>query len=388
MFEMKMSNSETVELFAERFGCKPEWLVQAPGRINLIGEHIDYLNGLVMPAAIDRYVRMAVRENGTERITVWSDGKSGSFGWQDLKPFKGADYWMNYIGGVVEMYRREGIEVRGFDAVITADLPVGAGLSSSAALETATAFAVETVAGVKVDPTRRAELCRAAEHEFAGVPCGIMDQIAVGFGQKDHALMVDCSDASISPVKIPAGISLLVSDTRVSHTLGDGEYRKRSESCDEALLILEKPGWREVSREDLSKKESELGSLLFRRARHVISELNRVPAMKDALVKGDLESVSEIMKSGHESLRDDYEVSCRELDLLVRAAYEFGFENGRVGSRMTGGGFGGSTVTLVREDSAEALKAHLESRFRAEFGSEPNCFITPIADGASVNSIH
>ncbi len=385
---MKMSNSETVELFAERFGCKPEWLVQAPGRINLIGEHIDYLNGLVMPAAIDRYVRMAVRENGTERITVWSDGKSGSFGWQDLKPFKGADYWMNYIGGVVEMYRREGIEVRGFDAVITADLPVGAGLSSSAALETATAFAVETVAGVKVDPTRRAELCRAAEHEFAGVPCGIMDQIAVGFGQKDHALMVDCSDASISPVKIPAGISLLVSDTRVSHALGDGEYRKRSESCDEALLILEKPGWREVSREDLSKKESELGSSLFRRARHVISELNRVPAMKDALVKGDLESVSEIMKSGHESLRDDYEVSCRELDLLVKAAYEFGFENGRVGSRMTGGGFGGSTVTLVREDSAEALKAHLESRFRAEFGSEPNCFITPIADGASVNSIH
>lgn len=385
---MKMSNSETVELFAERFGCKPEWLVQAPGRINLIGEHIDYLNGLVMPAAIDRYVRMAVRENGTERITVWSDGKSGSFGWQDLKPFKGADYWMNYIGGVVEMYRREGIEVRGFDAVITADLPVGAGLSSSAALETATAFAVETVAGVKVDPTRRAELCRAAEHEFAGVPCGIMDQIAVGFGQKDHALMVDCSDASISPVKIPAGISLLVSDTRVSHALGDGEYRKRSESCDEALLILEKPGWREVSREDLSKKESELGSSLFRRARHVISELNRVPAMKDALVKGDLESVSEIMKSGHESLRDDYEVSCRELDLLVNAAYEFGFENGRVGSRMTGGGFGGSTVTLVREDSAEALKAHLESRFRAEFGSEPNCFITPIADGASVNSIH
>ncbi len=385
---MKMSNSETVELFAERFGCKPEWLVQAPGRINLIGEHIDYLNGLVMPAAIDRYVRMAVRENGTERITVWSDGKSGSFGWQDLKHFKGADYWMNYIGGVVEMYRREGIEVRGFDAVIAADLPVGAGLSSSAALETATAFAVETVAGVKVDPTRRAELCRAAEHEFAGVPCGIMDQIAVGFGQKDHALMVDCSDASISPVKIPAGISLLVSDTRVSHALGDGEYRKRSESCDEALLILEKPGWREVSREDLSKKESELGSSLFRRARHVISELNRVPAMKDALVKGDLESVSEIMKSGHESLRDDYEVSCRELDLLVKAAYEFGFENGRVGSRMTGGGFGGSTVTLVREDSAEALKAHLESRFRAEFGSEPNCFITPIADGASVNSIH
>ncbi len=200
--------------------------------------------------------------------------------------------------------------------------------------------------------------------------------------------MVDCSDASISPVKIPAGISLLVSDTRVSHALGDGEYRKRSESCDEALLILEKPGWREVSREDLSKKESELGSSLFRRARHVISELNRVPAMKDALVKGDLESVSEIMKSGHESLRDDYEVSCRELDLLVKAAYEFGFENGRVGSRMTGGGFGGSTVTLVREDSAEALKAHLESRFRAEFGSEPNCFITPIADGASVNSIH
>ncbi|MCL4112223.1 UNVERIFIED_CONTAM: hypothetical protein GTU68_016515 [Idotea baltica] len=284
------------------------------------------------------------------------------------------------------MLRRDGLESIGFDAVITTDLPSGAGLSSSAALETATALAVESLTGQQLDPIRRARLCRQAEHEFAGVPCGIMDQIAVGLGQKGHALMLDCSDGSFTPVQIPSGIAVLVSDTQVSHALGDGEYRKRRESCDEALAILRKENWSEVSADVLSASQSELGPLLHRRACHVVSELARVPIMSQALATGDLAQVGEIMKSGHESLRDHFEVSCPELDLLVEAAYEFGTDRGLVGSRMTGGGFGGSTVSLVREEAAESLKSHVETAFREQFQTEANCFVATIADGASATA--
>lgn len=378
------------ENFKKHFGQSPEWIIQAPGRINLIGEHIDYLEGFVMPAAIDRFLTMAVRANGTDQANIWTsqvcDDSPVSFSLVDLKPFEGDLYWLNYIGGVAEMIRREGTELAGFDAVITTDLPTGAGLSSSAALETASALAVEAVTGSKFDPVRRAELCQKAEHEFAGVPCGIMDQMAVGLGQKNHALMLDCRYNSWNPVFIPSGIAIIVSDTRVSHALGDGEYRKRRESCDSALEIIDKSSWRDVSESDLEDKEPELGPLLYRRTRHVVSEMKRVPAMRDALSSGHPNTVAEIMKSGHKSLRDDYEVSCPELDLLVEAAYEFG--TGLVGARMTGGGFGGSTVSLVHEGSAEALKAHLEDRFRAAFDAEPNCFITRIADGASIQTFN
>ncbi len=344
-----------------------------------------------MPAAIDRTLAMGVRANGTDLINIWSSEEQGedaplSFGLLGLKPFEGDRYWLNYIGGVIEMLRRDGLKPTGFDAVITTDLPSGAGLSSSAALETATALAVESVTGQQLDPIRRAMLCRQAEHEFAGVPCGIMDQIAVGLGQKDCALMLDCSDASFVPVQIPEGIAILVSDTRVNHALGDGEYQKRRESCDQALRIFAKSSWGEVSLDDLELQKSELGPLLHGRARHVVSEMARVSKMSNALASGDLAQVAEIMKAGHESLRDDFEVSCLELDLLVDAAYEFGTDRGLVGSRMTGGGFGGSTVSLVREESAESLKSHLEDRFRSRFNSEPNCFITQTSDGASAQA--
>jgi len=386
-----MLQAKIAERFSTLYKPSPEWLVRAPGRINLIGEHIDYLGGSVMPAAIDRTLSMAVRANGKEEVNVWSSEQNGReepvrFGLSDLNPFEDDLYWLNYIAGVVEMLRRDGLEPFGFDAVIESDIPLGAGLSSSAALETATALAVECVTGQQLDPVRRAELCRQAEHEFAGVPCGIMDQIAVGLGRKDHALMLDCEDASFTPVQIPKGIAVLVSDTRVNHALGDGEYRKRRESCDSALQILAKASWRDVTVEDLEDRKTELGPSLHRRARHVVSEMARVSEMSKALASGDLTQVAGIMRSGHESLRDDFEVSCPELDLLVEAAYKFGTDRGLIGARMTGGGFGGSTVSLVREDAADSLKSHLEESFHSRFHSEPNCFITQTADGASAQT--
>ena len=386
-----MSDLPLTDTFSKHYHASPEWLIQAPGRINLIGEHIDYLEGFVMPAAIDRYLQMAVRANGTDKVNVWSTERPTqsqvSFSLSDLTPFEGDRYWLNYIGGVIEMLRRDGIEPIGFDAIVTSSLPSGAGLSSSAALETASALALESVSAKTLDPVRRAELCQQAEHEFAGVPCGIMDQMAVGLGKENHALMLDCRDNSVSPVQIPKGLAIIVSDTRVSHALGDGEYKKRRESCASALQILNKPSWRDVTHGDIEAKKSDLGDLLFRRSRHVVSEIERVPQMSDALAGENLDAVAEIMKSGHQSLRDDYEVSCAELDHLVEAAYEFGTDQGLIGARMTGGGFGGSTVSLVREQAADELKKHLEQSFQTKFHSKPNCFVAQISDGASVKPV-
>lgn len=379
-----------IEIFQRHFSATPQKEIVAPGRINLIGEHIDYLDGFVMPAAIDRSITMTVAANGSDSVRVWTpflrDRNFVRFSIHDLQPIDGEDSWLNYMTGVVEMLRREGITPRGFDAVITSDLPIGAGLSSSAALETATALAVEAITGTSLDPVRRAELCQKAEHEFANVPCGIMDQMAVGLGHENCALMIDCRDQSYSPVPVPGEIAIIVTDTGVSHALGDGEYRNRRESCAEALSLLGESSWRDVSLSDVESRHDHLGDVLFRRARHVVTEMTRVPAMRDSLAANNLSQVASIMKSGHESLRDDFEVSCGELDLLVEAAYEFGTARGLVGARMTGGGFGGSTVTLVRESEATKLQEHLEASFEKTFSRKPNCFITRPAAGAKTRN--
>lgn len=381
-----MSQSDPASQFQETFSATPEWHIKAPGRINLIGEHVDYLDGFVMPAAIDRSLEMLVRANHTDQVRIWTtlvgNREPVSFSLSNLEPQSGERYWLNYIAGVFEMMRRHGIEPKGFDAVITADLPTGAGLSSSAALETVSALAMEAVTGTSLTPLSRAQLCLQAEQEFAGVPCGMMDQLAVGMGRKNHALLIDCRDHSVEPVPIPSDVAIVISDTQVKHALGDGEYRKRRENCEAALSILGKESWRDISDSDLADKEAELGELLMRRSKHVISEIKRVLKMRDALLSGNLEPIAEIMRSGHESLRDDYEVSCSELDFLVDAAYDFGTKNGLIGSRMTGGGFGGSTVSLVKIDAAEALKSHLSDRFSDQFNREPNCFIAQIAEHA------
>jgi galactokinase len=387
----RMSRLHPDKSFSRLFGTQPEWVIQSPGRINLIGEHVDYLEGFVMPAAIDRSIRMTAARNGKDEIRVWTgtlkEGPPARIDLTELSPFSGSDFWLNYIAGVVEMLRREGLEPVGFDATISADLPTGAGLSSSAALETATALAVESLAGTSLDPGKRAKLCQKAEHEFAGVPCGLMDQLAVGLGREDHALLIDCRDQSVTPVPIPPGIAILVSDTKVKHALADGEYRERRNGCEEALAIIGKPGWRHVTLSDLDTCGKPLDNRLYRRSRHVVTEMERVTAMATALRSKNFDEIGAIMKSGHESLRDDFEVSCQELDLLVSAAYEFGAESGHIGSRMTGGGFGGSTISLVREEAATSLKHHLEKEFRAGFGRDANCFITRASCGARAEPV-
>lgn len=377
------------ELFQSAFGRDPDVVVQAPGRINLIGEHVDYLDGFVMPAAIERsifgaaakldqpLVRIQTALAGPDSVEVCLD---------DLSPKSGADSWLNYIIGVLALKREAGIEVPGFEVVFETDLPTGAGLSSSAALETATALIVEGLTDTAQTPVERALLCQQAEHEYAGVPCGIMDQLAVGASQADHALMIDCRDQSVSTIPIPEGVTLIVTDSRVKHALADGEYGKRRADCEKAAEILGVPSLRDATLEMVQAKEGELGDRLFRRARHAVTEIARVGEFATALRSNDEATMGAIMRAGHESLRDDFEVSCEELDALVEFAYDFGPERGLLGSRMTGGGFGGSTVSLVRTESAEVLKSHLQSQFEARFNLTIEPFVTRAAEGAKILS--
>lgn len=365
----------------------------APGRINLIGEHIDYLGGEVMPAAIDRHIVIEAEphaEPWCDIVAVVSgEERGGRIDFDDLSRFETPEErWLNYPLGVLALTREERGEIAGFSARITSDLPSGAGLSSSAALATSFSLLVDAFSGIERDLLDRAHLCQRAEHEFAGVPCGIMDQLAVGAGRADAVLRLNCETEQWSYVDLPPEWSLVIADTRVKHQLGDGEYRKRREDCDRILERLDRERFRDLSVGDLEQARDLLGDRLYRRARHVVTEMERVDRFGEALLSRDRQSIGQLLRGSHESLRDDYEVSCPELDALVEAAYEFGPERGLIGSRMTGGGFGGSTISLVARDSAESFRAHLGKNYREKFGRDLDCFITRSVDGASVGPLH
>lgn len=338
-----------------------------------------------MPVAIDRHVHMAVSPGNGHTCRVWSalsGGEPVEISMDKLEPRP--DSWLNYIIGVLALLRDRGTRLPTFDAVITSDLPTGAGLSSSAALETATALCMEALTGEEMTPVNRARLCQQAEHDFAGVPCGIMDQLAVGAGKAGHALQIDCRDLYMQLVPIPDDMAILVTDTRVKHSLGDGEYRKRREDCEKASDILGVDSLRDADLALVESGRDRLGDQLFRRARHAVSEIERVRQFNKALESSDTATIGKLMLASHQSLRNDFNVSCDELDILVEAAYDFGPERGLFGSRMTGGGFGGSTISLVRRDAAEELKQHLQSAFRKHFKHEVNPFITQAVDGAKI----
>ncbi len=378
--------------FEKHFGAPPSVITLAPGRVNLIGEHIDYLDGWVLPVAIDRHLVIeaaATGDDGFEFVPVRAGfGETVRVAANEVHPREAkAERWLNYLLGVITGYRDAGAEVPGFRAVIHADLPAGAGLSASAALETATALVVEALSGINGNVRDRALLCQQAEHQYAGVPCGIMDQLVVGAGKAGHALLLDCRELSTKPVPLPEDLVILVADTGVKHALGDGEYRRRREQCEAALALLGAESFRDLDLPFLEANRGRLGQTLYRRARHAVSEMKRVHDFVGSLASCDLENLGRLLREGHESLRDDFEVSCAELDYLVEAAAAFGTSRGHVGTRMTGGGFGGSTISLVRREAAVAFREHLESAFAQRFGRKPDAFITSAVDGARLFAV-
>lgn len=373
------------ECFCEEFGRPPEWLVAAPGRVNLIGEHTDYNDGFVLPMAIDHYCVIAGRKAQGDSATIFSaatnDRATISLSTQIPQAMPG--HWSNYVAGVIAGFAALPIRVPSFQAAIHSFVPVGGGLSSSAAIEVATATILEAMTGTTLEPITKALLCQKAEHEFAGVPCGIMDQFASVMGQDDHLMLLDCRSQQIEyiPFRDPS-VTMLITNTKVKHALAGGEYAERRRQCESAARRLGSDSLRDITFEQLTGRQSQLTSREFQRARHVVTEIARTVEAAAAVKANDWSTVGRLMDESHISLRDDYEVSCQELDLLVDLAHEIGPAGGVIGSRMTGAGFGGCTVSLVETTKVEAIARRLEVGYRAQTGVEPVFLTTRPARGA------
>ncbi len=380
---------QTEQAFQAKFARSPQYLVAAPGRVNLIGEHIDYNDGFVMPMAIERYVVMAatrtpVQDGDKARFHSAMLSESSTIGLgSKLEPKSNG--WVSYIEGVIAGFVDRDLEVPALDVVFESNVPLGGGLSSSAALEVATATLLEIVSGQVLDPAEKALLCQHAEHHFAGVPCGIMDQFSSVFGKPDELMLIDCRSQQVTAVPFLAeDITVLITNSNVKHELSGGEYAQRRAQCDSALSKLDQSTWRDVTQQNLDSKQADLTDDEYRRGRHVVGEISRTLEAAEAFRAQDWPKVGQLMYASHESLRDDYEVSCDELDTLVEIARKIGPAGGVIGSRMTGGGFGGCTVTLVNTKSVDSMISSLMTDYEAKTGIKPHCFASRPARGAHV----
>jgi galactokinase len=373
------------QLHKARFGRDAQLCVAAPGRVNLIGEHTDYNDGFVFPMAIERHVAIVASRPSAKSslLRVHSDSVDALVEVPlDSKPQRATPRWANYVRGIVAGFHDRGYGLDGLDLTITSSVPLGSGLSSSAALEVAVASTLEASHDIRLEPLDKARLCQTAEHEYALVPCGLMDQLASVFGRRENALFIDCRSQSTTLVPLrDADLSILVCNSNVRHSLADGEYAKRRAECHGAAEVLGKASLRDATLLEVQNAEAQLGSPKFQRARHVVSENRRTQEFRDALCSGDLMRAGELMYQSHASLRDDYTVSCQELDILVDAAQALGAASGVYGSRMTGGGFGGCTVSLVRTSHVEDIICSLVDRYRATTGKRLDAFVTRPSEG-------
>ena len=377
--------------FESKFKRQARWIAAAPGRVNLIGEHTDYNGGFVFPMAIERSTVLAADERegatgGNVEITIYSENLGDT---QTLKIFdntieKTGD-WADYIAGIFVGFLNLGIQFKSIDIALASDVPIGSGLSSSAALEVSVATLLEAVTGKKLSPIEKVLLCQKAEYEFPGVPCGIMDQFASVNGKKNHLLLLDCNSQQAEAVPFTSDkYSILIINSNVKHSLTSGEYSKRRAECEIAAEILNVDTLRQASMVQLEESANRMDPIIFRRARHVIGEIERTQQAALAMKAGDWATVGELMLASHNSLRDDYEVSCKELDVLVELMMELGGSEGVVGTRMTGGGFGGCTVSVVPIRKVDDLIAGVSQRYIEKIGIEPNIFTTRPAEGAQM----
>lgn len=392
---------ETIADFQKQYRSKPKWLVFAPGRVNLIGEHTDYNDGFVFPMAIERYTIIAAgpSQNVPERndknqkiaqIRTKNLNQTSSFLLEgEIQPAEKVR-WSSYVQGSIACSLEKELNVEPFCAVLNSNVPIGGSLSSSASLEVAVATLMEAMSGQTLNPVDKALLCQKAEHLFAKMPCGIMDQFISTLGVKDHAMLLDCR--SLVPKMIPLldpSIVVLITNSNVKHSLTGSEYPERRQSCEEASRILGVTKLRDVSPDMLESSREKLlglenGDRYYRRAKHVVSEDIRTQTMAQALIAADWEKVGEQMYASHESLKIDYEVSCPELDVLVDIAKSIGFDGGMIGSRMTGGGFGGCMVSLVRADQVDDVSETIRTGYFSKTGIKPTIFATRPAQGASI----
>ena len=371
--------------FARRFTRQPRFAAIAPGRVNLIGEHTDYNDGFVLPIAIDRQALITAAPTAAPFSTLVALDLDETLTidlTRSLQP-QTDQRWANYLLGVVQQFTDRGLAVGNLDLVLTSTIPPGGGLSSSAAIEVAVATILEQHLDTKLDPTDKALLCRQAEHAFPGTPCGIMDMFTAVNARPGHALLLDCRSLQAQAVPMPPADEavLLIADTGVKHELAAGDYADRRATCEEAARALGLASLRDATIERV--EEALPDPVQRRRAGHVVSEIARTLRAAEALKSGDLTAFGDLMFASHESLRDDYEVSCRELDVLVDAARAMREEGAGVyGARMTGGGFGGCAIVLCRPEACEAVTARLGEAMEAAQLARPSVFATHAAGGA------
>lgn len=355
------------EQFLKNYGTQPEVAACAPGRVNIIGEHTDYNDGFVFPMALPMVTLVVGRRNNSNKCQITTLSESADeprkvefevpSASNKLSPSKPA--WANYVKGVLAMFTSD---VPGFDAIITTSVPLGGGLSSSASLEVAMFTFLETLTGKPADTLQaKALACQKAEHEFAAMPCGIMDQFISTMGKEGNALLIDCRslEATLVPLSDPSVVFVII-NSNVRHTLTGSEYPNLRKNCHEAAALMGKKSLRDATNEDVQKHQSSMTDIMKMRIKHVMTEIERTTNAIESLKKQDYITFGKLMTASHNSLKNDYEVSCAELDELVTAALEV---DGVYGSRMTGGGFGGCTVTLVKQQNVNQLIEHIKKKY-------------------------
>jgi galactokinase len=378
---MPLEKKDVVRHFVDRFGQPPQWVVRAPGRVNLIGEHTDYNDGFVLPLAIDRAIWIALRPRSDRRVVVHSIDFAGA-GEFALDAFSNQKAgWIEYIKGTAWSLHEAGHALAGWEGVLAGDVPKGAGLSSSAALEMAAARAFAAVGDIAWEPATMAKLAQRAENRWVGVNCGIMDQLISGCGRDGHALLIDCRTLAAEPVPFPPGSAVVVLDTVTRRGLVDSAYNERRSRCEAAAKAFAVPALRDIDLETFQQRAGELDEITRRRARHVISENARTLAAADAMRRGDLAALGVLMDQSHESLRDDYEVSSDALNAMVEAARA---HQACYGARMTGAGFGGCAVALIRAEAAEDFVARTAAAYQRKTGNTPAVYVCRATDGAEV----
>jgi galactokinase len=385
---LPINNQSAMQLVDEEFRARyrpPDGIFMAPGRVNLIGEHTDYNDGFVMPAAIGFATYVAAGSSSDDKLSVYSidfhEGREFDLAENAQGP---TGHWSDYVRGVAAVLRSQSVPIHGANLVVKGDVPIGAGLSSSASIEVATAFALLGVNHLSLDRRTIAVLCQRAEHEYAGTKCGIMDQFIACFGQVDHALLLDCRSLQFEALNIATSARIVICNTMVRHELAAGEYNRRRADCEAGVRILQRflPGikaLRDVTLSELVEHAGELPPVVYRRCRHVVSENARGLDAGEALKQNDLRRFGTLMGESHASLRDDYEVSSPELDRMVDLARTC---CGVYGARMTGGGFGGCTVNLVDADAVNEFKIAVSHGYQQSFGIHPEIYVCTAADGA------
>jgi len=369
-----------ISRFEQLFGEPPMFVVRAPGRVNLIGEHTDYNDGFVLPMAINRaaWIALRPRRDSLVRIHALNFDDVAEF---DLDTMQHKDEgWCEYVKGVAHILSEEW-NLAGWEGVLAGDVPIGAGLSSSAAVELAVARAFAAIGGFPWDAARMARVGQRAENEWVGVNCGIMDQMISAAGRRDHALLIDCRSLETQAVPLPADTVVVVLDTATRRGLVDSAYNERRAQCEAAAAFFGVPALRDVDMDSFESGSARLDPIAWRRARHVISENERTLAAAEAMRRGDAAELGRLMNASHVSMRDDFEISREEMDVMVALAQS---EPACYGARMTGGGFGGAAVALVRAADVEAFAAAVSDAYRRATGLEPQIYITTATDGAAI----